>query len=112
MCGHAQDDWSIYYDLIKEMREAQARRERQSEWLSWHEGCHLISKNPKGSKTYKKVLECLSGVGMSVEAWGGRGRGGGALGSRGGHGYRPGLRVHYGGLKVLDRQTWGEGEGG
>ena len=103
MCGHAQDDWSIYYDLIKEMRQAQANRERQSEWLSWHEGCHLISKNPKGSKTYKKVLECLSGVGMSVEVWGG---GGGALGSRGGH-----VRVHYGGLQVLGRQTWGEGEG-
>ena len=42
-----QDDWSIYYQLVEEMRKLQAEGQRGSEWISWHEGCHLISKNPK-----------------------------------------------------------------
>jgi len=43
-----EDDFSIYYKLIDEMRQLQARGQRQSEWISWHEGCHLISKKPQG----------------------------------------------------------------
>lgn len=34
----AEDDWSIYYDLIKEMRECQAQGKEKSQWISWHEG--------------------------------------------------------------------------
>jgi len=55
-----EDDFSIYYKLINEMRQLQARGQRQSEWISWHEGCHLISKNPKGCPTYEMVLERTS----------------------------------------------------
>eukprot|EP01031_Cornospumella_fuschlensis_P045742 gene45742-55986_t len=50
-----EDDHSIYHALIKEMREAQAQGTRQSEWISWHEGAHLISKNPTGSPTYTRI---------------------------------------------------------
>ena len=63
----AEDDWSMYYKLVEEMREAQrAAREQagksvtDADWLSWHEGCHLISKNPKGSPTFQRVLEKTS----------------------------------------------------
>jgi len=53
----SQDDWSIYYKLIQEMRESQAAGEKKAEWMSWHEGAHLLSQNPTGSATYQKVLD-------------------------------------------------------
>lgn len=52
-----EDDWTLYYQMIKEMRELQAEGQRRSEWVSWHEGAHLISQNPAGSRTYQDVLE-------------------------------------------------------
>ena len=57
----SEDDWSLYYKLIDEMRESQQRGKPQGkrgagpEWQSWHEGAHLISKDPSGSKTYQEV---------------------------------------------------------
>jgi hypothetical protein len=53
----AEDDWGIYYQLIKEMRQVQAAGTPKAEWMSWHEGAHLLSKNPEGSATYQKVLD-------------------------------------------------------
>lgn len=50
-----EDDWGLYYQLIKEVRESQAAGLRNSEWLSWHEGAHLLSKNPTGSKTFEWI---------------------------------------------------------
>ena len=56
-----EDDWSLYYKLIDEMRESQqkgkapGKRGPGPEWQSWHEGAHLISKDPSGSKTYQAV---------------------------------------------------------
>ncbi|KAJ8612144.1 hypothetical protein CTAYLR_002460 [Chrysophaeum taylorii] len=44
----AKDDWTLYYKLLEEMREAQAQRVPNAEWISWHEGAHLISKGPCG----------------------------------------------------------------
>lgn len=38
------------------MRESQAQGAKKAEWLSWHEGAHLLSQNPTGSATYHKVL--------------------------------------------------------
>ena len=55
-----KDDWTLYYQLIKEMRESQSQKEKRSEWIGWHENCHLITKNPNGSKTFKKILEKTS----------------------------------------------------
>jgi len=53
----AEDDWSLYYELIKEMRQCQAEKQADSEWISWHEGAHLLSKNPTGSAAYQRVLD-------------------------------------------------------
>jgi hypothetical protein len=50
-----RDDWSLYYKLIDEMRDCQAHGEKDSQWISWHEGSHLISKNPNGSSTYQEI---------------------------------------------------------
>lgn len=55
----AKDDWNVYYKLLEEMRDCQSRAENKSEWLSWHEGAHLLTKNPEGSRTYQAILERL-----------------------------------------------------
>ena len=55
-----KDDWKLYYQLIDEMRESQAAKTDKSEWVSWHEGAHLISHNPNGSKTYQMIQEKIS----------------------------------------------------
>jgi hypothetical protein len=55
----AENDLHVYYQLLKEMREAQSNGDRGTEWLSWHEGAHLLSKAPNGSRTYQQVLERL-----------------------------------------------------
>ncbi|KAK3266642.1 hypothetical protein CYMTET_24753 [Cymbomonas tetramitiformis] len=56
----AEDDLSMYYSLVEEMRELQKQGQNKSEWISWHEGCHLISQNPKGSPTYEGILKRIS----------------------------------------------------
>ena len=38
-----EDDWSTYYKLVDEMRALQEQGQKKSEWIAWHEGCHLIS---------------------------------------------------------------------
>jgi hypothetical protein len=52
-----EDDWGLYYQLVKEMREAQQAESKGAEWISWAEGAHLISKNPTGSNTYDAIQE-------------------------------------------------------
>jgi hypothetical protein len=48
-----EDDWDLYYKLIEEMRGIQQTKEgRKAEWISWHEGAHLISKDPSASPTF------------------------------------------------------------
>jgi len=80
-----EDDWTLYYKLVEEMREiqqkerdekgseqkksrdegsdnrqrGQKKREDKSEWIPWHEGAHLISKNPTSSPTYQKIISKL-----------------------------------------------------
>lgn len=55
-----EEDWSLYYKLVEEMREIQSQgQSKGSEWISWHEGAHLISKNPTESKTFNMVIDRL-----------------------------------------------------
>ena len=58
-----EDDWELYYKLVEEMREVQQQQSKEAkgaEWISWHEGAHLISKNPTGSKTYQEIQARIS----------------------------------------------------
>jgi hypothetical protein len=60
-----EDDWSLYYKLIQEMADAQEHSDKDtsnknSDWISWHEGSHLISKNPKPSKTYQEIQDKIA----------------------------------------------------
>lgn len=54
-----QDDWSLYYKLVEEMTDLQSKQQKGSEWISWHEGAHLISKNPQGSPTFEMIIDRL-----------------------------------------------------
>ncbi len=54
-----EGDWSLYYGLVEEMRTLHKENVRGSKWISWHEGAHLISKNPKGSPTFERVINRL-----------------------------------------------------
>lgn len=56
----AEDDWDIYYQLVQEMRDSQAAGDKKAEWISWHEGAHLLSQNPTGSRTYTRVQDQMS----------------------------------------------------
>ena len=55
----AEDDWSLYYQLVEELTELQANSVKGSEFISWHEGSHLICKEPKESKTFQMILKRL-----------------------------------------------------
>lgn len=78
----AEDDWTIYYKLVEEMREIQdqernaskennhdgtggSRKQNsrnngaKSEWIPWHEGAHLISKKPDDSTTFQSIIKRL-----------------------------------------------------
>jgi hypothetical protein len=50
-----EDDWSLYYQLVEEMRAIQEKGVAQSEWTAWAEGAHLISHNPSQSQTFQMV---------------------------------------------------------
>jgi hypothetical protein len=68
-----EDDWTIYNKLIHEMREIQGQHVKGSEWISWHEGAHLISKNPTQSKTFQEILTKMKDYfGISNESAGTR----------------------------------------
>ncbi len=54
------DDWSMYYQLVNELRDIQAKGvSKGSEWISWHEGAHLICKNPTESPTFNTIIDRL-----------------------------------------------------
>eukprot|EP00928_Gymnodinium_smaydae_P047271 TRINITY_DN3153_c0_g1_i1.p1 TRINITY_DN3153_c0_g1~~TRINITY_DN3153_c0_g1_i1.p1 ORF type:complete len:666 (-),score=162.10 TRINITY_DN3153_c0_g1_i1:54-2003(-) len=57
LCDEA--DWSMYYELLQEVRDLQAAGARKAEWSSWHEGSHLLTQNPTGSRTFQQVLDRL-----------------------------------------------------
>lgn len=50
-----EDDWTLYYQLVEEMRAIQEKGVAQSEWTAWAEGAHLISHNPSQSATFQMV---------------------------------------------------------
>ena len=44
--------------LVEEMRNLQ-KENPKSDWISWHEGAHLITKSPNGSPTFEKIIDRL-----------------------------------------------------
>ena len=68
----AEDDWKVYYDLVEEMRDIQDQgADKGSEWIPWHEGCHLVTKNPNSSPTFKRVVDkCCDYFGIEPKSLG------------------------------------------
>jgi hypothetical protein len=53
------EDWSLYYTLVREITELQRRHVPGSEWISWHEGSHLIVKKPELLPTFPTMIQKL-----------------------------------------------------
>jgi len=54
-----EDDWSLYYKLVEEITLLQQDEVKGSEWISWHEGSHLIVRKPEQSPTFNQVIDKL-----------------------------------------------------
>lgn len=54
-----EDDWSTYYQLVEEVTALQASHVKGSEFIAWHEGSHLICKEPSKSPTFQKIIQRL-----------------------------------------------------
>mmetsp|Transcript_13878 Transcript_13878/g.35713 ORF Transcript_13878/g.35713 Transcript_13878/m.35713 type:complete len:388 (-) Transcript_13878:149-1312(-) len=53
----AEDDLSIYFRLVEEMRVIQAKKMPTTEWIPWHKGCHLLNSGLGDSPTIKRLLQ-------------------------------------------------------
>ena len=55
------EDWSLYYQLIAEMRAEQEKgTTKDAEFISWHEGAHLISKNPSNCPSFQLIQQKIA----------------------------------------------------
>ena len=62
-----EDNWETYYQLVKELTELQKQEQESnknkktngSEFISWHEGAHLICKSPQQSPKFKEIVAKL-----------------------------------------------------
>ena len=54
-----EDDWTMYYNLIAEIRE-RGKENRDAEFISWHEGAHLIVKDASSCPTFKLIQEKIA----------------------------------------------------
>jgi hypothetical protein len=55
-----EDDWDLYYKLVEEIRQLQDEGKKGTEWISWHEGCHLIVKDPAPSPTFQMIQDKIA----------------------------------------------------
>jgi len=51
-----ENDWTLYYQLVEEMRAIQEKGVPQSEWTAWAEGAASgFSADPANSQTFQMV---------------------------------------------------------
>lgn len=50
------EDPCSYHALLEEMQTLQQAQTKGSEYISWHEGCHLLIKNPEKSPTFQRII--------------------------------------------------------
>jgi len=53
-----EGNWDLYYKLVEEIRES--NQEKGEDWVSWHEGAHLIAKNYESSPTFKAIRDKIA----------------------------------------------------
>lgn len=55
-----EQDWGLYYKLVEELTDVQAKgKDTGADWVSWHEGAHLICKSPEESPTFQVIIDRL-----------------------------------------------------
>ena len=54
------DEPDMYNKLLSEIKEIQERDVKNSEYIEWHEGSHLITKNPDESPTFQYIIKRLA----------------------------------------------------
>ena len=54
-----EDDWNTYYELVEELTKLQQDKVKGSEFISWHEGAHLICKSPDQSPKFQEIIARL-----------------------------------------------------
>jgi len=54
-----EDNWDLYYQLVSEITELQNSQVKNSDFIPWHEGAHLICKNPEKSTTFQRIISKL-----------------------------------------------------
>ena len=55
----AEGDLSVFDKLVEEISQLQKDEVKGAEWTPWHQGAHMIAKDPKGSKTFQEVVDKL-----------------------------------------------------
>lgn len=50
------EDCEMYQTLKDEMQTLQESGEEGSEYISWHEGCHFLIKNPQQSPSFQRIV--------------------------------------------------------
>jgi len=50
----------MYYRLLAEMQDLQKDGVSGADWCAWHEGCHLITKNPEGAPAFQEVVDRIN----------------------------------------------------
>ena len=55
-----EDDWDLYYKLVAEIRDLNEQKVPNSQFISWHEGAHLIVKDPSSSPTFQLIQEKIA----------------------------------------------------
>jgi len=58
--GCKEYDNTLFIRLCEELSELQKNGVKGSEYISWHEGSHVISKNPYMSKTFQTLIERMA----------------------------------------------------
>lgn len=54
------DEPNMYNKLLNEIKEIQKHKVNNSEYIEWHEGAHLITKNPNESPTFQYIIKRLA----------------------------------------------------
>ena len=54
-----ENNWDLYYQLVSEITELQNSQVKNSDFIPWHEGAHLICKSPEKSSTFQRIISKL-----------------------------------------------------
>lgn len=54
-----EGDMTTFDKLVEEISHLQKDGVKGADWTTWHQGAHMIAKDPKGSKTFQEIVDKL-----------------------------------------------------